>query len=284
MNTDSSNNQFADSPNNQNEFDRLSRKLHNKYIGIEPMLLIAAIALLIVYYYIFSSLGNNEEGEASGIKSFFETMLWIFFIVLLLLNGISYIFGIDIIKVLKKMLGYKTVSLTDNPDKDNLNIIDFISNSRPQVFQLSDKKYSYDDARAACAAYDAKLANYDDVTDAFNNGGDWCNYGWSEGQMALFPTQQEKWDILQKMPGHEKECGHPGVNGGYIDNASLTFGANCFGSKPAIKNDDAQEMQKKPLYVKSEKEIAFDKQVNYWRNNLSQIEVAPFNHNNWSML
>ena len=82
----------------QSELDKINDKLHNKYIGIGPMFLIGIIALIIVYYYIFSSLGNNDDGSASGIKIFFETTLWLLFIVLLLLNGVSYIFGIDLIK------------------------------------------------------------------------------------------------------------------------------------------------------------------------------------------
>ena len=31
-------------------------------------------------------------------------------------------------------------------------------------------------------------------------------------------------------------------------------------------------------------ELKFDDKVNYWRSKLSQIELAPFNHDNWSML
>ena len=34
--------------------DIVSHKLQNKYVGIEPMLLIAVIALLIIYYYLYS--------------------------------------------------------------------------------------------------------------------------------------------------------------------------------------------------------------------------------------
>jgi hypothetical protein len=30
--------------------------------------------------------------------------------------------------------------------------------------------------------------------------------------------------------------------------------------------------------------MKFDDKVNYWRGQLSQIEMAPFNHNNWSMI
>ena len=273
------------STSNRTELDRLTDKLHNKYIGIEPMLLIAVIALIIIYYYLFSSLGNNEDGKSSSIKVFFETMLWLLFIILLLLNGISYIFGIDIIKKLKSMFVYKSVALKASEDEDQNKLdIDLILKSKDQVFFLPDQKYTYDDSKAVCNAYDARLAKFDEVTDAYNSGADWCSYGWSEGQMALFPTQQEKWNKLQTKPGHEKDCGHPGVNGGYIDNVGLNFGVNCFGVKPPITREEAAGMRHKPFYNKTDKEKKFDKRVDYWRNKISQITVAPFNHNNWSML
>ena len=83
--------------------DKIHDKLNNKYIGIGPMLLIGSIAIIIIYYYIFSSLGNNDVGSASDIKVFFETILWLLFIVLLLLNGISYIFGIDLLKTFEQI-------------------------------------------------------------------------------------------------------------------------------------------------------------------------------------
>ena len=267
---------------NISELDVLSGKLQNKYIGVEPMLLIAAIALLIVYYYLFSSLGNNEDGSTSGIKSFFETILWLLFIVLLLLNGITYIFGLDVIKTIKGIFGYKTNSVADlninDEDKSEIKMI-----LRDQVFHLPEKKYTFEDAKATCSAYNSRLAKYDEVSDAYNNGADWFSYGWSDNQLALFPTQQEKWDTLQTLPGHEKDCGHPGINGGYIDNAKLKFGVNCFGNKPTMTDDAFQRMRNKSIYNKTDKELNFDKKVDLLRNNLSQIEIAPFNHNNWSM-
>jgi hypothetical protein len=262
--------------------DIISDKLHNKYIGIEPMLLIAVIALLIIYYYVFSSLGNNEDGNASGFKVFIETLLWLLFIVLLLLNGMSYIFGIDTIKTIKEIFGFKTNTIADLNMNYKMNEIKPILKS--QVFHLPERKYSYTDAQALCKAYDSRLANFDELNDAYNSGADWCNYGWSENQMALFPTQEEKWNKLQTLQGHEKDCGHPGINGGYIDNPDLKFGVNCFGNKPSITDEQAYNMRQKPIYNKNAKEIKFDSQVDYWRNNLSQIEIAPFNHNNWSML
>jgi hypothetical protein len=264
------------------ELDRIQKKLHNKYIGIEPMLLIAVIAVIIIYYYVFSSLGNNEDGSSSSLKVFFETVLWLLFIFLLLLNGISYIFGIDLIRTIKGILGL-TAHLEKDSDVDmdsgnrNLILVD-------QVFHLPDNKYTYEDSKAICKAYGARLASFDEMTDAYNKGADWCTYGWSDAQMALYPTQKEKWENLQKRKGHEQDCGHPGINGGYMTDGAMTFGVNCYGSKPSITPEEASAMRKKPLYNKDKAEIDFDAKVKFWRSNLSSIELAPFNHNNWSML
>jgi len=102
--------------------------------------------------------------------------------------------------------------------------------------------------------------------------------------MAFFPTQEEKWNKLQKIEGHEHDCGRPGINGGYIANPNVAFGVNCYGYKPAITNDEAEQMQNQQLYPKTNKEIMFDKKVDYWRSNLSDIMVSPFNSDNWSII
>ena len=267
--------------NTKNEMDKIASKLHNKYIGVEPMLLIAVIALIIIYYHIFSSLGNNEDGSASTFKVFIETTLWLLFIVLLLLNGVSYIFGIDLIQTLNATFGYgKGDQLTGEEEEDNG--IKIVLND--QVFHLPENKYNYDDAKAICKAYGARLATYDDINNAYNKGADWCSYGWSADQMALFPTQKEKWDTLQKMKGNEQDCGRPGINGGYIYDLSMAYGVNCYGPKPNITKSDAERMRDAALFNKTNKELKFDDKVSYWRSKLKEIELAPFNHDNWSML
>jgi hypothetical protein len=258
------------------EMDDIAGKLKNNYIGIEPMLLIAVIALLIIYYYVFSALGNNAE--ASTFKVVLETALWLFFIVLLLLNGVSYIFGIDLIQTLNASF-VDTHSDAVQTDVDlNVNMV-----LNKQVFHIPENKYTYDDAAAVCKAYDARLASYDDMSQAYTKGADWCSYGWSADQMALFPTQDAKWESLQKLKGHEQDCGHPGVNGGYVYDLSMNYGVNCYGPKPAIRPGEAAEMRNKPFYQKNKSEKQFDDKVNYWRTKIAQIDLAPFNHNNWSM-
>jgi hypothetical protein len=262
------------------EMDKIAGQLHNKYIGVEPMLLIGIIALIIIYYYIFSSLGNNDDGSSSAIKVFVEILLWLSFIVLLLLNGVSYIFGVDLIQTLNATF------ITEYPDSRDLNKedINLVTVLNKQVFHLPENKYTYDDAKAICKAYDSRLATYDDMSKAYDSGADWCSYGWSADQMALFPTQQDKWDSLQKLKGHEQDCGHPGVNGGYIFDPSMNYGVNCYGHKPTITPAEADQMRDSPFYNKTAAELKFEDKVNYWRNKLSQIDLAPFNHDNWSML
>ena len=111
---------------------------------------------------------------------------------------------------------------------------------KKEVFHIPDNKYNYENSKAMCKAYGNRLANYKEIENAYQNGADWCSYGWSEDQMALFPTQMERWERLQKIEGHENDCGRPGINGGYMKNTSLKYGVNCYGKKPKITNIEKQ--------------------------------------------
>lgn len=101
-----------------------------------------------------------------------------------------------------------------------------------QVFNVANNKYTYSEAQAVCNAYDADLATYDQIEQSYLNGGEWCNYGWSADQMAFFPTQKSTWNNLQQDPSMKNACGRPGINGGFMGNPNIRFGANCYGVKP----------------------------------------------------
>jgi hypothetical protein len=101
--------------------------------------------------------------------------------------------------------------------------------------------------------------------------------------MALFPTQIERWERLQKIKGHENDCGRPGINGGYIANPNVRFGVNCYGYRPKITSQEAEMMKNIPLFPKTQKELDFQKRIEYWKNKIANIVVSPFNSNNWSM-
>lgn len=67
-----------------------------------------------------------------------------------------------------------------------------------QVFHISNQNYTYEDARCKCGSYDAKLATYPQIVEAYNKGAEWCSYGWSEGQTAYYPTQKCNWEKKSK--------------------------------------------------------------------------------------
>jgi hypothetical protein len=146
-----------------------------------------------------------------------------------------------------------------------------------EVFFISGNDYTYDDAPAVCAAYEADLATYDQVSDAYSAGAEWCGYGWTQGGMALFPTQTATWDALQKEADDTKRtsCGRPGVNGGYF-NPSNKFGVNCYGIKPRNKN------VRFPLPIPGTDTNAFNRMVDKYKSMLSRMSVSAFNRMGWS--
>ena len=146
---------------------------------------------------------------------------------------------------------------------------------RAEVFNVARNIYTYNDASAVCRAMGADLATYEQVKDAYDQGADWCNYGWVKGQMAVYPTQKETFDKLQKGPESSKgACGAVGINGGYFDNPDLRFGVNCYGMKPSKRESDA--ISNDIQLPKSAEEIEFDKKVQRYRDQIDEMNVLPF--------
>jgi hypothetical protein len=152
----------------------------------------------------------------------------------------------------------------------------------PQVFHIANNMFDYESAGAVCKAYNARLATYKEMEDAYNNGADWCSYGWSDGQNAFFPTQQKTFDELQKIKGHENDCGRPGINGGYISDPSFQFGINCYGKKPNMTDNDKKLMDVTTPYPKNPQDILMEKQVSFWKQHMPSLLVSPFNKSAWS--
>ena len=158
------------------------------------------------------------------------------------------------------------------------------SYSGQQVFNIPKNKYTYQDAQAMCKAFNARLATYDEIEQSYNDGGEWCSYGWSENQLALFPTQKSTYASLQKIKGHENDCGRPGVNGGYMANNTAKFGVNCYGVKPDINQEEQEKLLSASLYPKSQEDIEFDKRTEYWKGKIPEILLSPFNKTTWSII
>jgi hypothetical protein len=102
----------------------------------------------------------------------------------------------------------------------------------PEVYHISENKYDYASAVGICKKMGGRIATLDEMIGAYKKGANWCNYGWSANQMALYPIQKEYWQKLQGDKRRKYECGAPGLNGGYFSNTHYKFGINCVGVKP----------------------------------------------------
>ena len=271
----------------------------NNY-GTNPIMIGILLVIIVGYYFIISFSSKNDASSMSSVAdgvstssstsstSLLETLLWILFITLLVINGVRYFYDIDISTSIKGIF-------SSEPEIDievsNIGTVAPQPGPKPpvpeityekQVFHVSDNSHTFEDARAICAAYGSRLATYDEVEAAQRDGAEWCSYGWSKDQLALYPTQKSTYDKLQKIKGHEHDCGRPGVNGGYIANPKVKYGANCYGYKPEITTEERKKMEIDSLYPKTKKDIRFDKKVEGWRRKLSEVLVSPFNRTTWS--
>jgi hypothetical protein len=149
-----------------------------------------------------------------------------------------------------------------------------------EVFNVSNNIFTYEDAPAVCQAFDAKLATPEQVKNAQKNGADWCNYGWTAGQHALYPTQKATIDRLKKIKGHENDCGREGVNGGYFENPYLEFGVNCYGKKPKPRAEEKALIGYFPDYV-TESELRLQERVAEIKQVAGDLTITPFNRSEW---
>jgi len=253
----------------------------NSYI-MNPIVFIIIFLIIIAYYIFSSSLGNGEQssGQSNG-TNIMGIIIVIVLVVLIIINAFQYFFSINVTAYIQGLFSPKTqVDIVVDQSTYNPSPVPEIK-FRKQVFNIPGNYYNYENAKAVCSAYGADLASYKQIEDAYNKGAEWCNYGWSADQLALFPTQQKTYDHLQTIPEHKNDCGRPGVNGGYIANPQVKFGVNCYGYKPKITEEEDNLMKTASPYPETVQDIALQKRVDYWKNKVDDILVSPFNYNTW---
>jgi hypothetical protein len=211
---------------------------------------------------------------------------------------------------------YKNGILTNEKDESGKLIDNNDTSNSPngdEVFQISNQTYSWDEAKCKCEAYGARLATKAELTEAYNKGAHWCNYGWISGGEAYYPVQQCELDrkvknirtyndILKKhyedpqkytlqmvneaRNKMEREnstefCGNSaGLHGGIFENKNLRFGATCFGKKPygmSVREKDAK-CEKSEDEKEEEKRAEAQKKCN---GKASSDIISPFNPDQW---
>ena len=269
-------------------------------IAFNPVMVSIFIMIVVIFVLVINQItGKSTDATTSGLGRLNNFNLgmgsgtetgnggWSFYVYILValvsiwivsrLTGWNIVASIQNVFTREPEIDIKVYEPKDKPPVPEIRLY-------PEVYNIPGNNYGYEDAQALCKAYGSRLATYQEIENAYNNNAEWCNYGWSEGQMALYPTQQKTYDKLQTIEGHEHDCGRPGINGGYIANPALKFGVNCYGHKPRMTDVEQDLMANQPYYPKTKKDIAMDKRVEYWKARVKDILVSPFNHKNWSRI
>jgi hypothetical protein len=143
---------------------------------------------------------------------------------------------------------------------------------KEEVFLVKNNIFTKNQGDKVCKAlFNSKLATKEQLNDTYNNGANWCNYGWIDKSEAYYPLQTDT---------DNATClGKKGLNGGLMEE-DLNLGINCYGVKP---NENGYYPIDK-LYTDSsmsDKDIVMLE--NYRKKmNAGGIKIAPFNNNAWS--
>lgn len=276
---------------------------------------IFSISLFILTFYIIIylvSIPMTPETKPISVAIIENVALFIF-IILIIIDFFKYFLSVNLANVIVSdsvidywsklpstfnytstdSSGNKLVDSSGNKLVDSsgnkVNLVDNSNESgeKKEVFNIANNMYTYEDAQAVCSAYDAELASYSQIEQSYNNGAEWCNYGWSDNQMIFFPTQKSSWDKLQKNPKTKNNCGRPGINGGYMANPNLKFGVNCYGVKPKPSDYELDMMKAKnvnDVIPKTPEQKLIDDKIKYWKENADKMLVVnSFNKEKWSV-
>jgi hypothetical protein len=247
-------------------------------ISQTTMLIVALILITIMSYFMLSLYDKHSIDKDGKVKSFSNT--------------IKSIFGLEEDKpqtpppikdtkpeqpIIKK----EDQSLLTKPSN-------LLQNKQKEVYNIDNNEFTYEEAPLVCKAFNSELATYDQLNQEFKKGANWCNYGWTQNQLALYPTQQSFYEELQKGPEEKRNsCGNPGINGGYFSNKDLKFGVNCYGIKPEADpgklitlEDQADDKTKSKAGLPTEA----DKKVSDIKAKFSRgdLDIRPFSNEKWS--
>jgi hypothetical protein len=223
----------------------------NPMYAVLPMFVVFFLILLTVNQY-----------------SALEWMLLLIFLSITGFFGIQYFLGVDLTATLSSFFSKPEVNV-DIVTDEKITETETQTETEPGKTQKGPETYhiqgnfDYSMAKSVCKAYDATLASLSQIKDAYEKGAEWCDYGWSEDGMVLYPTQEDSWKLYQKEK--KDKCGIPGINGGYNSRTRQRLGVNCYGVKPSGVMPLNPSPVEKPNLPK-------------------QGLISPFNYKAWSQL
>jgi hypothetical protein len=274
------------------------------FMNVYRVKMILLLVFVILFYVVIFSLLNNASVSNPESKPYIfviEIVLWVVLVAIIVMNvryfnDKDFSFEQFFYNLFSEKMPEFEVNVYRDDDKntdngtDNGTDNDIRSEKRDlpgrareekrtnEVFHLRKNIFNYNEAKEACGLLNSRLATYDEIENAYSNGANWCSYGWSDDQMVLFPSQKEFINQLKQFPGHERDCGRVGVNGGYVQNKYAKFGVNCYGKKPYATEKDKEYMTK----YKLSGSVPDDLLKKLRKEKEKDFLVTPFNKEKWS--
>jgi len=245
-----------------------------------PVMMFSTMIFICVFTLITFALSIPTHGENTPLSvTIIAHKGWYLLYSQVIFNMLKFGLGMDLVRYLKDPKNYYNGEPKKEDAKNEKDGAD--KPAEKEVFHINNNLYTYRDAKDICKSLDSRLATYEEIEGAYKKGGEWCSYGWSDSQMAFFPTQTATWKGLQKNPKTKNMCGRPGINGGFIKNPATKYGVNCFGVKPD------ESLKSKGIAPNSKEFLAqFEKTrkpfVNAWKKKRKQLSVQSFNPTKWS--
>ena len=143
---------------------------------------------------------------------------------------------------------------------------------KEETFLVKSNIFNKDESNKVCKAlFNSRAATREELNADYNNGANWCNYGWTVDGSAYYPLQNNS---------DTPVCvGSKGLNGGALDGAPK-LGITCYGTKPTEKEYTSLNT----IYRDSSIAEADISMLEKYREMMSsgKIKVAPFNDKVWS--
>ena len=155
---------------------------------------------------VVSSLTDVSSAPTSS-SSILSIIFLIMIIIIILIGGVKYLFNFDVYAEVRNMFSNPELIInvsdkykqsgkrnknhrrsekhhhkskaSSNKKSSSSSKVKIPLLEEPEVFHISDNTYTYDEANAICKAFDSRLATYEELENAYNNGAEWCSYGWS---------------------------------------------------------------------------------------------------------
>ena len=147
-----------------------------------------------------------------------------------------------------------------------------VAQKKEEVFLVKSNIFNKNESNKVCKAlFNSRAATREELNADYNNGANWCNYGWTMDGSAYYPLQNNS---------DTPVCvGSKGLNGGALDGAPK-LGITCYGTKPTEKEYTSLDK----IYRDSSIAEADMAMLEKYREMMTagKIKVAPFNDKVWS--